>query len=184
MKNLYKIIIIAVVFILSIFILLLIVRPVLMRSGSHIARLTEEKAKNLTLNSELDNYVSARDDYYLINAEYQKLNMELPEKSNLSILTNELYEIARYTIVEIENISFDETKMDEKDLGKTPAKEIQIEMVLRGSYYEILNYINTMELMPRLIKVEDVVVQTSGDDYDNLLAFVIAKTYFANEYYK
>lgn len=184
MKNLYKIIIIVVVFILSIFILLLIVRPVLMRSGGHIARLTEEKAKNITLNSELDDYVSARDDYYLINAEYQKLNMELPEKSDLSILTNELYEIARYTIVEIENIAFVKTKINEEELRKTPIKEIKIDMVLRGSYYEILNYINTMEIMPRLIKIEDIVLQTSGDDYDNLLAFIIAKTYFANEYYK
>ena len=184
MKNLYKIIIIVAVFILSIFILLLIVRPVLMRSGSHIAQLTEEKAKNITLNSELDNYVSARDDYYLINAEYQKLNMELPEKSDLSILTNELYEIARYTNVEIENIAFEESKIGEEDLRKTPVKEIKIDMVLQGSYYEILNCINTMEIMPRLIKVEDVAVQTSGGDHDNLLAFIIAKTYFVNEYYK
>jgi len=184
MKNLYKIIIIAVVFILSIFILLLIVRPVLIRSGSHIAQLTEEKAENITLNSELDNYVSARDDYYLINAKYQKLNMELPEKSDLSILTNELYEIARYTIVDIENISFNEKKINEDELRKTPVKEIEIDMVLRGSYYEILNYINTMEIMPRLIKIEDVVVQASGGDHDNLLALIVAKTYFANKYYK
>ena len=110
--------------------------------------------------------------------------MELPEKSNLSILTNEFYEIARYTIVEIENISFEKTKIDEEELRKTPVEEIKVDMVLRGSYYEILNFINTMEIMPRIIKVEDVVVQTTGGDYDNLLAFVIAKTYFANEYYK
>jgi len=184
MKNLYKIIIIAVVFILSIFILLLIVRPVLTRSGSHIARVTEEKAKNITLNSELDNFITARDEYYLLNAEYQRLSMELPEKSDLSILTNELYEIARYTEVEIENLSFDETKIDEKELRKTPVKEIKIDLVLKGSYYEILNYINTMEIMPRIIKVEDIVVQTSGSSYNDLLAFVIVRTYFANEYYK
>ena len=184
MKNLYKIIIITVVFVLSIFILLLIVRPVLMRSGGHIARLTEEKAKNITLNSELDNYITARDDYYLLNAEYQKLNMELPEKSDLSILTNELYEIARYTVVEIENISFSEKKIDEEELKITPSKEITIDLILRGSYYEILNYINTMEIMPRLIKIEDVIAQTSGNENNDLLVFVIAKTYFANEYYK
>jgi Tfp pilus assembly protein PilO len=184
MKNLYKIIIIAVVFILSIFILILIVRPVLTRSGSHIARLTEEKAKNITLNSELDNYITARDDYYLINAEYQKLNMELPEKSDLSILTNELYEIARFTVVEIENLSFNEAKLNEEDLKTTPSKEITIDLILRGSYYEILNYINTMEIMPRLIKIEDVMAQTSGNENNDLLVFVIAKTYFANEYYK
>ena len=184
MKNLYKIIIIAVVFILSIFILLLIVRPVLTRSGGRIARLTEEKAKNITLNSELDNYITARDDYYLLNAEYQKLNMGLPEKSDLSILTNELYEIARYTVVEIENLSFDETKINEDDLKTIPSKEITIDLILRGSYYEILNYINTMEIMPRLIKIEDVLAQTSGNENNDLLVFVIAKTYFANEYYK
>ena len=184
MKNLYKILIIVVVFILSIFILLLIVRPVLVRSGNHIARVTEEKAKNITLNSELDDFVTARDEYYLLNAEYQRLSMELPEKSDLSILTNELYEIARYTVVEIENLSFDETKIDEEDLKKTPVKEITIDLVLKGSYYEILNFINTVEIMPRIIKVEDIAVQTSGSGYDDLLAFIIARTYFTNEYYK
>ncbi len=184
MKNLYKIIIIAVVFILSIFILLLIIRPVLIRTGNHIVELTEEKTDNISLNAELDSYIIARDDYYLLNAEYQKLNMEFPEKNDLSILTNELYEIARYTAVDIENLSFNETKIEEEDLRITSSKEITIDLILRGSYYEILNYINTMEIMPRLIKIEDVLAQNSVSGQDELLVFVIAKTYFVNEYYK
>ncbi|MCJ7665205.1 MAG: type 4a pilus biogenesis protein PilO, partial [Actinobacteria bacterium] len=72
-----------------------------------------------------------------------------------------------------------------KELEKTPVNEIAIDLVLRGTYYEILNYINTIEIMPRIIKVEDIVVQMSGSgDYKDLLAFIIARTYFTNEYYK
>jgi Tfp pilus assembly protein PilO len=185
MKNLYKIILIVVVFILSILVLLLIVRPALTRSGGHIMRLTEEKERNKTLNSMLDSYVTARDEYYILNAENQKLNMELPEESDLSILTNEFYEIARYTIVEIQNISFIEILIDEKELKEIPVKEIEIDLVLQGDYYEILNYINTMEIMPRFIKIEDVMIQKANDlEQEDLLAFITAKTYFANEYYE
>jgi len=38
--------------------------------------------------------------------------------------------------------------------------------------------------MPRIIKVEDIAIQTSGSGHNDLLAFIIARTYFTNEYYK
>jgi Tfp pilus assembly protein PilO len=184
MRNIYKIIIIALVFIISIFLLLLVVRPALLRSGSHLARIIEEEERNTRLNSELDSYLEDRDRYYLLNAEYQKLAMELPDKDDTLILTNELYEIAKHTDVEINNLTFTEAKIDEDDLKKTPTKEISIDIVLEGSYYQVLNYINTMEIMPRIIKVENIIIQAQTAEFENLLAFVNAKTYFVNEYYR
>ena len=96
MRNIYKIIVIVLIFIISIFMLILVVRPALLRSGSHLAMITDEEERNTRLNSELDNYLGDRDRYYLLNAEYQKLAMELPDKDDTLILTNELYEIENF----------------------------------------------------------------------------------------
>jgi len=166
MRNIYKIITIALVFIVSVFLLLLVVRPALLRSSNHLIRTAEEEEKNNSLNAELDNYLEDRDQYYLLNAEYQKLSMELPDKDDTLILTNELYEIARYTEIDIMNLAFVETGISEKELTKKPVKEISIDLVLEGSYYQILNFINTIEIMPRIMKVENIIMQTVSSESD------------------
>jgi Tfp pilus assembly protein PilO len=183
MRSIYKIIVIVLIFIISIFLLLLIVRPALVRSGRHLSKIIEEEERNTRLNNELDSYLEDRDNYYLLNAEYQKLAMELPDKDDTVILTNELYEIARYTNVNISNLAFTEQGIDVEDLRKTPEKEISIDIVLEGSYYEILNFINTIEIMPRIIIIENVIMQNVSDDYDKLSTFINAKTFFINESY-
>ncbi len=183
MKNIYKIIVIVLVFIVSVFLLLLIVRPALFKSGDHLIRITEEEERNKSLNAEMDQYLEDRDQYYLLNAEYQKLAMELPDKDNTMLLTNELYEIARYTEIDIMNLSFTEKDIGKKELTKTPAKEISVSLVLEGSYYQILNFINTIEIMPRIMKVENIIIQTSMSENDDLLIYITAKTYFKNPYY-
>lgn len=184
MRNSYKIIIIVALFILTVFIVLLISRPVLLRGGLNLIKIEEEKKKNAALDGEIGQYLEARDEYYLLNAEQQKLAMELPEESDISILTNDLYEVAKYTDIEIQSINFDEVPIDEDNLKKEPVKEIEIEIILTGSYYQILNYINTIEIMPRIIKIEDILIETNEDDYEYLAAFLKARTYFTNEYYK
>jgi len=183
MKNIYKIIVIVLVFIVSVFLLLLIVRPALFKSGDHLIRITEEEERNKSLNAEMDQYLEDRDQYYLLNAEYQKLAMELPDKDNTMLLTNELYEIARYTEIDIMNLAFTEKDIGKKELTKTPAKEISVNLVLEGSYYQILNFINTIEIMPRIMKVENIIIQTSMPENDDLLIYITAKTYFKNPYY-
>ena len=183
MRNIYKIIIIVLVFMISVFLLLLVIRPILLRSGEHLIRVAEEKERNISLNAELDHYLLVRGQYYLLNAEYQKLAMELPDNDDTLILTNELYEIARYTEIEIMMLDFKENIIPEDELKVLPVKEISINMVLEGSYYQILNYINTIEIMPRIMKVEDIIMQSASSESDDLLIYITAKTYFKNPYY-
>lgn len=184
MKNIYKILVIALIFVVSVFLLLLLVRPAFLRSSNHLIRITEEEERNSSLNSELDHYLEDRGTYYVLNAEYQKLAMELPDNDDTLILTNELYEIARYTEIGIMSLAFTESGINEDELMDVPLREINIELVLEGSYYQILNFINTIEIMPRIIKVENIIIQASETDFDKLLTFVTAKTYFKNPYYK
>jgi Tfp pilus assembly protein PilO len=184
MRNIYKIVIIVFLFAASLFIALLIIRPALVNSGNHLISIGEEEEINKQLNAEFDSYIKEKDRYYLLNAEYQKLSMELPDSNDVPVLTDEFYEIARYTGIGINSLAFTESAAEEDDLAKIPVREIMVDIVIEGSYYEILNFVNTIEIMPRIAKVENMIMQVPGADYDNLLTFITAKTYYKNKYYK
>jgi Tfp pilus assembly protein PilO len=164
--------------------LILILRPALIRSANHLVRISEEEQKYIELNAELDRYIEDKEQYYLLNAEYQKLIMEFPDEDDVLILTNELYDIGKFTEVEINSLSFTDVGIEEGELRNAPVKEIGIDLVFEGSYYSILNFINTIEIMPRIMKVENVIIQSPANDYTKLLAFVTARTFFKNEYYR
>jgi Tfp pilus assembly protein PilO len=184
MRNIYKIVIIVFLFAVSLFIALVIIRPALISSGNHLVRIKEEEGKNRQLNAELDNYIDEKDRYYLLNAEYQKLSMEFPDSNDVSVLTDEFYEIARYTGINISSLTFTESDIKEDKLTKTPAREIVVDIAIEGSYYESLNFVNTIEIMPRIVKAENMIMQAPAADYNNLLTFITAKTYYKNQYYK
>ncbi len=180
MKNLYKIIIIAAIFIIAIFVILVFMRPSLIRNADLLAKISSEQEKNVSINSEIKNYLTKRENFYMVNAEYEKLSMELPIKNDLSILTNELYEVGKYTGIEIQSLTYEEVK-EEGEGGQTETitvKQINIDLVISGTYYQVLNYINTIERVPRIIKIEDILVQVSGQDYENLIGYIKAKTFF------
>lgn len=102
-------------------------------------------------------------------------------KNDLSVLTNEFYEVGKYTGVEIESVSYEEiaSAAEEEDQAEIiPVKQIKIDLVISGSYYQILNFVNTIERVPRIIKIEDILVQTSGEDYEELSGYVRARTFF------
>lgn len=181
MKNIYKIIIIVVIFIISIFVLLVFMRPSLIRNGKLLNSISSEQEKNISLNSEIRTYLTARENFYAVNAEYEKLSMELPVKNDLSILTNELYEVGKYTGIEIQSLTYEELKaaVDREGLIEViPVKQIKIDLVISGTYYQVLNFINTIERVPRIIKIEDILVQVSGEDHEKLTGYIRAKTFF------
>ena len=177
MKNLYKIIIITAVFIIAIFVILVFMRPSLIRNTELLDKISSEQGKNASINSEIKNYLTARENFYMVNAEYEKLSMELPIKNDLSILTNELYEVGKYTGIEIQSLTYEEIG-GESQTETNPVKQIKVVLVISGTYYQVLNYINTIERVPRIIKIEDILVQVSGQDYENLVGYIKAKTFF------
>ncbi len=182
MKNLYKIILIVVIFIIAIFVVLVFVRPSIIRNDELLSKISEEQEKNVDLNSEINTYLLARDNFYMVNAEYEKLSMELPVENDLSVLTNEFYEVGQYTGVEIQSVSYEQIIVVEVEkegpVQAIPVEQIKVDLVISGTYYQILNFINTIERVPRIIKIEDVLVQVSGLEYEELTGYLRAKTFF------
>lgn len=151
--------------------------PNLSTSIKNSAAIEKEKLDNKTLNEKLGELLLSRDEYNLLNAEYQKYLLQLPSENDISIFTNEIYDIAEYSNVGIYSIDYIEKKASEEEEGLGLAI-VEADLILQGSYYNIMNFINTMERMPRIVKIENLIIQSTEEKYDNLSAYVKARLYY------
>ena len=181
MSNVQKIIFIVIIIIITIFLFVFMIRPALMSSLELAYKIEQEKGVKNSLESRIDELIGVKNKYHTLNAEYQKLSMELPSSINISILTNELYDIARYADVYMHSVDFKEVAIpeEEKEEG-TDLSVIEINLIVGGSYHQILNFLSTLEKIPRIIIIEDIIIQSTGEeeDYSNLMAYIIARSYF------
>ena len=89
--------------------------------------------------------------------------------------------MGKYTGIEVQSLSYEEvilTQGQENEPAVIPVKQIKIDLVISGTYYQILNFVNTIERVPRIIKIEDILVQVLGEDHDSLIAYIRARTFF------
>jgi len=157
------------------------IRPALVNSLELAYRIEQEKGSQNSLESRIGELLDIKSNYNILDAEYQKLSMELPSSINLSILTNEIYDIARYADVYMHSVDFKEEVIPEEEKKEgVDLSVIEINMVAGGSYHQILNFLSTLEKIPRIIIIEDIIIQSTGEgeDYNNLMAYIIAKSYF------
>ena len=70
--------------------------------------------------------------------------------------------------------------VDEEDEEK-PETIIYANFVLEGSYFNIINFVRTIEKMPRIVVVEDVIIQSTTDEYERLSAYFTAKLYYISD---
>ncbi|MDD3628566.1 MAG: type 4a pilus biogenesis protein PilO [Actinomycetota bacterium] len=138
-----------------------------------------EKENSVTLKSRLDELLAVRDKYNLLEAEYSKYLLQLPRENDMSIFTNEINDIAKYSDVNISSINYSE-KAASKEGEKLGLSVIEASLIVEGSYYNIMNFLNTIEKMTRIVKVNNLVFQTTEDDYENINANINIEMYYKN----
>lgn len=141
--------------------------------------LGKEKENSVTLKSRLDELLAVRDKYNLLEAEYSKYLLQLPRENDMSIFTNEINDIAKYSDVNISSINYSE-KAASKEGEKLGLSVIEASLIVEGSYYNIMNFLNTIEKMTRIVKVNNLVFQTTEDDYENINANINIEMYYKN----
>ena len=177
-SNNVKIILIVSIFILSVLLVFLFIVPNLSTSiGTNIA-IAKEREDNKTFNEMLEVLLLTRNDYYALSAEYQKYSLQLPSENDISIFTNEVYDIANFSNVVIYSIDYsDKSNIEEgeEESGKTT---IEANLILQGSYYDLMNFVKTIERMPRTVIIKDIIIQSNEDDSENLSAYITAELYY------
>jgi len=181
MSNVQKIIFIVIIIIITIFLFIFMIRPALLSSLELAHKIEQEKGTKDSLGSRIDELVGVKNKYHTLNAEYQRLSMELPSSINISILNNEIYDIARYADVYMYSVDFKEVEIPEEEKKEgIDLSIIEIKLIAGGSYHQILNFLSTLEKIPRIIIIEDIVIQSTGEEegYSNLMAYITARSYF------
>ena len=179
MSNITKIIFILIALIAIALLLILYIVPNLSESIETGKAIETEREDNKAFMERLGELLLERDEYNALNAKYQKFSLELPSENNTSIFTDEIYDIAKYANVNIISVDYAE-KVTSLKVKEGPEMEIlitEVTLALEGSYYNILNFIRTMEKMPRIVTIGDIILQSTGDEYERLSASIIAEIY-------
>ncbi len=178
MSNMVKIISIIIIFIVSVLLLILFIIPNLSTAVETSKAIETEREDNKAFRERLEELLLVRDEYNALNAKYQKYSLQLPSESDISIFTNEIYDIAKYADVTIHSIDYVEQFTDKEEREGPEIIIMKVDLVLEGSYYNILNFVNTIEKMPRIMIIEDIILQSSEGDYERLSTYITAQLYY------
>ncbi len=171
-----KIIIIIAILVVIILLTVLILIPNFTASISNSTAIEAEKQNYQTLEAQLEETMLVEDEYYLLNAEYQKYLLKLPMENNISVITNEFYDIADYSNVDIHSIDYSEGSVGDKE-GEMKLNKIDADVIIVGSYYDIITFINVVEKIPRISKIMNVMIQSTEDNYEDINAYIKIEMY-------
>jgi len=177
MSNRIKIIIIIIILLAIVLVVVTILLPNLFGVINKNTSIEQEKINNQSLNEQLNSLLVVKDEYNMLNAEYQKFSLQLPSDSDISVFTNEIDDIAEYSNVDIYSIDYSEKAVSEEE-KKMGLVLIEVELAINGSYNDILNFINTVEKIPRIVKIQSFIIQSTEDNYENLNSYIRANLYY------
>jgi len=190
MKNSYKIAIIIILILSLIGVLLFLIMP-LTKSNADLRLKIEENinTRNDFVNN-IKSLLEIKSRYFILNAKLDKYNTQLPLSGNIPLLTDQIYEIEKYSGIKISAINFrDLPSVIEADTQKqNPIGIIAVDLNITGSYYQILTFLNTLEIMPRFLKIEKIALNanqaSSEGTGDNILnQIILSATISFNTYY-
>jgi len=187
MKTIYKTTLIIVIVLAITAVLFLWFLPASKESRRILKEIDEKSREKTMLEKEINDLLLLRSDYFLLNALFEKYKTEVPLSDGITVLTDQIYEIGKYSGIKIQGIDFkeiDETRTKSNEKNKTGI--INVSTVVTGSYYQVLTFLNTIEIMPRLIKVENISLNLAGvfddestdEDVFDLSALINFKTFY------
>ena len=178
MNNITKIIFILIALIAIVLLLILYIVPNLSDSIEISEAIETKREDNKASRERLGGLLLEKDGYNALNAKYQKFSLELPSEDDIDIFIIEIndravdYNVDIKSIVPADKIISVKVKEEPEILIK------EVALALEGSYYDILCFIQTLEEMPRIVTIEDIMLQSTGEDYEWLSASIIAEIYY------
>ncbi|MHB1376823.1 MAG: type 4a pilus biogenesis protein PilO [Candidatus Humimicrobiaceae bacterium] len=167
MKTGYRIATIVFLILSLIGVFVFLIMP-LAKSNTELALKIAENTKNKNdFENNIKSYLEIKSRYYILNARLDKYNTQLPLSGNIPILTDQIYEIEKYSGIKISTINFKDLPSASDAKIKNPIGNIVVELNLTGSYYQILTFLNTLEIMPRFVKIEKILLNANQATSDN-----------------
>ncbi len=163
MKTSYKVATIVILSLIIIGVSAFLILPIIKNNTMLVLKINENYKEKTDFENNIESLLEIKSRYYILNAQLEKYNIQVPLNGNIPNLTDQIYEIEKYSGVKIVTINFKDADQENKDNQKDMLGNIIVDLNIRGSYYQILTFINTAEIMPRFIRIENFSIQTYQD---------------------
>jgi len=178
MSNIVKIIIVVFVLITIIATTIVFLVPGIRQATTRSIALQDQKIAYNDLLADEERIKVLIDNSKVLEAKNEVLSMKLPYEHDISILTNELYEIAQISGVTINNIDHTKIDADTKEDEASPINIFETNLSIQGSYYDTLSFVYTLEIMPRVATLEKVTIEADSEDYELLSVYITFNSYY------
>lgn len=160
MKKVYKISTIIILFLIIIGLLVFLTIPLYKTNSDLISRIYQNNKNKNDFENNIKSLLKAKSDFYVYNALFEKYNTQVPLSGNIPNLTNQIYEIEKYSGVKIQSINYKDINIQSTNNSNNKEQDVTgniiVDLNIKGTYYQILTFINTLEIMPRFIKIENI----------------------------
>jgi Tfp pilus assembly protein PilO len=171
MKKSYKLAIIIILILAITGVLFFLIMPLAKTNTELVLKINENSNNKTNFENNIRSLLEVKSRYFILNAKLDKYNTQLPLTGNIPILTDQIYEIEKYSGIKISTINFTDLPFNTGSKIPNPINKIVVDLSMTGSYYQILTFLNTLEIMPRFIKIEKISVnanQASNDSVENV----------------
>jgi len=161
MKTSYRIAIIIILILSLIGVFVFLIMPLVKSNTELTLKIAENNKNKIEFERNIKAYSEIKSRYYILNARLDKYNTQLPFSVNIPVLTEQINEIEKYSGIKISSINFQDLASPAGTILQSPIGSINVKLSLTGSYYQILTFLNTLEIMPRLVKIGSVSLDSS-----------------------
>lgn len=142
-------------------------RPQSARLSQLAQKKQQEESKYKEAEATLTRLKAAKKEAPEIEAKLVTLSKRMPEEPEMPSLLVELQDVANEAGIDFVSIKPSPPAVKEtKD--KKKYSEIPLSISLEGSFFDVVDYLYRLEKMPREIKVKNISVVTTLDDYPDL----------------
>lgn len=156
-------------------------RPTLTTIASLQKAIESQNALYNQVTEKIETIKTARNNYLAMDpVSREAIDSLIPNETALPDLINDLRSLAKVYDASISGLQFEALDLDgkPKNLVKQPApKEIPFTMNLKGEYITLLQFINSLNKIDRIISVDTVTVRGSTDD-EGLTMSINAKAHY------
>ncbi|MCG9479655.1 MAG: type 4a pilus biogenesis protein PilO [Actinomycetia bacterium] len=174
MTNTLRILIIVIIIVVMLAVFLVFIMPALRTNMGTQNSIQEQRQTNRQLAERINQLSGLKDRFNILYAQYQKYSVELPSKTDIQVLTNEIYNIAQFADVDIQSVNYNE--VDAGDQEEIMA--IDINITVKGTYYDLLVFLKALESMPRSISLDSTELGLAAEGYPDMIGLVYGRTYY------
>lgn len=154
------------------------IRPTLVTISGLLKEIKDKKEVVNQMDQKINNLTKAQTNYNQIKEKLYLVDQSLPQDPGLSVLIKQLEALTRLSSVNFESVRFEKTNL-QGETEKKENQEVTFSLVLSGNYQNLKNFLNSLDILRRVILVESFAFRSTMEEEIQILTLSInAKAYY------